>query len=468
MPNPNHPPLAPQPPRIGRPSRRNARVAGILAAILGMIAVSSQAQDRAADRLPLRALPTLSFPSVTAQGTGDQTDVLRQFRGTALQDLKNSGVFRLLNPARAAVPTGLPDARPSPAAGAELMLRFVSHSLAKGKLLIQGECVNVATGAIVLKKSFMGQTEAVDRMAHRMVDFLVGKVTGVPGAADSTLVFAKTTAHGIMEIFGMDRDGRNPRQLTAFGSLTLHPAVAGDGRLAFVTYKGGPPQIWGQVQPKGPYQLLYPKDGQAGFELSGLAWSPDGRRLAFVQGNRQGRSDIQLLDPRSGRVVQLTPPGGTSWCPSWDPEGTALAYLANQDGASQVFLMASDGSPIRRLTGDPEPKVCVTWNAKGDRIAYSSRDGGQSGLFILAPDGTGRQKLLSSPEPVGSLCWAPDGRALLLAAKVGDPGRPRIVGLDGKIQDLAEGAGGCQSPQWFQNPVPEPAFAPHPTSPGGS
>ena len=232
MPNPNHPPLAPQPPRIGRPSRRNARVAGILAAILGMIAVSSQAQDRAADRLPLRALPTLSFPSVTAQGTGDQTDVLRQFRGTALQDLKNSGVFRLLNPARAAVPTGLPDARPSPAAGAELMLRFVSHSLAKGKLLIQGECVNVATGAIVLKKSFMGQTEAVDRMAHRMVDFLVGKVTGVPGAADSTLVFAKTTAHGIMEIFGMDRDGRNPRQLTAFGSLTLHPAVAGDGRLA--------------------------------------------------------------------------------------------------------------------------------------------------------------------------------------------------------------------------------------------
>ena len=129
-----------------------------------------------------------------------------------------------------------------------------------------------------------------------------------------------------------------------------------------------------------------------GWNFPDLAWSPDGQRLGFVQGNRKGLADIQVLDLRSGRVAQLTQAGHTSWSPSWSPDGTAIAYLSDRDGAPQVFLMASDGSHVRRLTSDPAPKAWVTWSAKGDRIAYSARAGGQSDLFTLAPDGTGRQK----------------------------------------------------------------------------
>ncbi len=244
---------------------------------------------------------------------------------------------------------------------------------------------------------------------------------------------------------------------TAYGSLTLHPAVASDGKLAFVTYKGGPPQIWGQIQPKGPCQLMYPKDGQAGMELSDLAWSPDGQRLGLVQGSRKGLKDILVLDLRSGRVAQLTQAGHTSWSPSWSPDGTAIAYLSDRDGAPQVYLMASDGNQVRRLTTDPAPKVGVTWSAKGDRIAYSARAAGQSELYTLAPDGTGRQRVLSTPEPVDSLCWAPDGRSLLLGSKAGNDSHLRIVALDGTIQALVESADGRQFPQWIQNPAP--AFA---------
>jgi TolB protein len=330
------------------------------------------------------------------------------------------------------------------------MFQFVSHTLARGRLLIEGECINLATGAVVLKQRLVGQTAVVDRMAHRMVDFLVGKVTGTPGAADSSIVFARATAPGIKEIFGADRDGRNLRQLTAFGSLTIQPAVSRDGRLAFVTYKGGPPQIWGQTTPAGPYQLLYPKAGATGTALSDLAWSPDGRRLCFVQESRLGLAEIQVLDLDSDRVARLTE-GGASRGPCWSPDGSAIAFVSDRVGIPQVFVMAGDGRQPRQLTGDPAPKGRVAWDASGG-LACSAWAGGRSELFTLAPDGTGRREVPCAPEPVVSLCWAPDGRSLLLGVQAGGATRLRVAALDGKSQDLGLEDG--QWPQWVRNPAP--------------
>jgi TolB protein len=409
-----------------------------LSLLLALAPMSASGQDKAAKPPLFPAMPTLVFPSLALPGAAGHSDDAREFRATALRDLRDSGAFHLMSPAKAP-------------GGADLMFRFVSHSLTRGKLIIEAECVNLATGAVVLKKRFMGQTAVVDRMAHRMVDFLVGTVTGTPGVADSSIVFAKDTAPGIKEIYGVDRDGRNLRQLTSFGSLTIHPAVSRDGRLAFVTYKGGPPQIWGQTKASGPFQLLFPKKGEAGKELSDLAWSADGRRLCFVQETRQGLADIQVLDPASGQAARITE-GHTNRGPCWNPDGTALAFISDREGTPQVFTMAGDGSQLRRLTGDPAAKTCVAWNAKGDRIAFTSG----TDLFLIAPDGSGRQKLLSAAEPVAALCWAPDGRSILLGLPAG---RLRIATLDGKLQELGPGLEGGQWPQWIQNQAPVLAHA---------
>jgi TolB protein len=399
----------------------------LLSLALALAPAGARAQDR-----PAGARPTLLFPPLALADAGD-----REFRATVLRDLKDSGVFHLVSPAAGG-------------AGTDLMFQFVSHTLARGRVLIEGQCVNMATGAVVLKQRLVGQTAVVDRMAHRMVDFLVGKVTGTPGVADSSIVFARTTAPGIKEIFGVDRDGRNLRQLTAFGSLTIQPAVSRDGRLAFVTYKGGPPQIWGQLTPAGPFRLIYPRASAAGTALSDLAWSPDGRRLCFVQESRLGLAELQVLDLDSGRVARLTE-GGASRGPCWSPDGGAIAFISDREGIPQVFVVAGGGGQPRRLTFDPAPKGRVAWNAKGD-LAFSAAAGGRSELFTLAPDGTGRREVLSAPEPVVSLCWAPDGRSLLVGLQADGATRLGVAAMDGKLQDLGLEDG--QWPQWVRNPVP--------------
>jgi TolB protein len=423
-----------------------------LVLVLGGPGVRSQEKPRSGLR------PTLVLLASGLPDAGASLDAVRRFTATALRDLKESGAFHLLD-------AGEPRDGDADSlgfwrkAGANLLVRFASRSLAQGRLLIESELINLETGAVVLKKSYMGETAASTRMAHRMSDFVVGKVTGTQGVADSTIVVARATGPGLQEIFGLDRDGRSPRQLTFFNSLTTRPALAADGRLAFVTYKGGPPQIWGQLRPQDRFQRLFPAEGAPGLELSGLAWSPDGTRLCFVQEDRKGQAAIHLLDLRSGRTVQLTGTGHSSSCPSWSPDGAELAFLSDQGGTPQVYRMASDGSRVRQLTSDPGAKTCVAWNAQGDRIGYAAAADGGTGLFIMSADGTGRQKLAASAEPLESLCWAPDGRWLLFGLRAADGARLRVAGLDGKVRDLGDGPGGGQFPQWAQNPVPVAALA---------
>lgn len=425
-----------------RPLARMALCAGAALSL----AVPLRAEDK-----PART-PTLVLLASQLPGPGAQLDAVRRFKATALHDLKESGVFRLLDPngaARGGEPAPLSFWR---GAGANLAVRFASRSLAQGKLLIESECINLETGAVVLTKRFTGEAAAATRMAHRLVDVVVGWVTGTQGVADSTILCARPAGPGISEIFSMDRDGRNLRPVTAFGSLTGHPAVAPDGRLACVTYKGGPPQIWAQLQPGGPFQRLYPRTGAPGLELSDLAWAPDGGRLAFVQEDRRGLAAIHVLDVRTGQVAQLTPGGRTSRSPSWNPAGTELAFLSDLDGTPQVYLMGADGSRVRRLTADAAPKACVAWNAQGDRIACVARQEGRYDLLTLAPAGAGVQRVASSTEPVGSLCWAPDGRWLLYGLSGRAGSRLRIASLDGKVKDLGDGLANGQDPQWTLNP----------------
>ena len=437
--------------RASREPYLAGRVLGWTTALVLMLQGCNAGAANAPASPPERlSLPTLVYPLGTPLGSHGLPLEMQAFRATALQDLANSKEFSLLDPG--AAPAGAEEASSAAwkAAGARYLLRIRAKALREGRVQFEGQCVDLATGRVVLKKSLLGGTRAVQRMAHRLVDVLVEKITGTRGVADSTIVFARQTTPGIQEIFSMDRDGGSLRQMTFFGSLSTHPAISGDGKLALVTYKGGPPELWGQTQPQGPGKRLYPESGTPGLGLSDLAWSPDGKRLAFVQADHKGDMDVYVLELQSNRAIRLTQGGHSNTAPCWNPQGTELAYVSDRAGTPQVFLMGSDGSHVRPLTTDAAPKECVAWNASGDRIAYSSRFAGASHLFTSTPGGADRRQVLSSAAAITSLCWAPDGRWLLLGLKQGRESRLRLASLDGSTQDFPGSLGSRACPQWLR------------------
>jgi tricorn protease len=65
--------------------------------------------------------------------------------------------------------------------------------------------------------------------------------------------------------------------------------------------------------------------------ISDLAFSPDGRYIAYVWWPAHGTSIIRVAKVRSGKVHDVTPPLRTDQSPAWDPEGKYLYFISSRD-----------------------------------------------------------------------------------------------------------------------------------------
>ena len=387
----------------------------------------------------------LGLPSATVQG-GDAATVEKEFSQVLRSDLDHSGVFSL---AKGTLPaTG--DEATWPGwrdAGCDWIAPM--RLTVEQETFLDLQVVDAKAGRVIFSKRFQGRVP-LRQVAHAAADQLVAWLTGVPGTASTHFVFVKQTAPGVKELFRMDRDGAGLVQLTRYESLTLSPTVAPDGRIAFVTYKGGSPQIWGQRMVGGAFERIYPGAGESVGLCNSPSFSPDGKRLAFVQGDRRGNADIMVLDLQTGRVRRLTDGFGINTEPTWNPSGTQIAFTSDREGGPQVYLMQDDGTNIRRLTSEGAYNATPAWSPKGDMIAYVSRFEGRFDLFVYK---LGEGKAYQITTGIGtseSPSWSPDGRNLVFSSNRAGSLQLYSTSLDGRQVDRVSPLSPVQSPRWVQ------------------
>ena len=305
---------------------------------------------------------------------------------------------------------------------------------------------------IVMSKRYTGKDGALRRMAHKIADDLMARLTGEQGVASSRIVFVRQVSPGVKEICQMDRDGGGVFPLTNYRSLTLSPSVAADGRLAYMTYKGGSPEIWGQRKPGGPHVKLFPLGtGKPEGHCFCPSWSPDGKRLALVQGDRRGNTDIVILDVETGRVRRITDSNCINTDPTWNPAGTTLAFTSDREGGPQIFLMEEDGSNVRRLTQEGNYNGSPVWSPMGSMIAYVSRFEGKFDLFVFKLGEGKSYQITTGVASSESPSWSPDERRLVFTS--GSRGGMQLYTTDlsgNTLRRLTE-FDGCQSPKWTRS-----------------
>ncbi len=159
----------------------------------------------------------------------------------------------------------------------------------------------------------------------------------------------------------------------------------------------------------GDHLLALIQGASAQPEVQSPAWSPDGRRIAFVS-RREGKALYVMNADGSGlrlvaRVKQLT-------IPAWSPDGRRIAFQGGHDVHSgAVYVVNADGTGLRTLA--PRGNA-PAWSPDGRSIAFE----GPSRFYVVNADGSGRRTLmrLQWSAKVTSLAWSPDGRKLAFLA----------------------------------------------------
>ncbi len=130
---------------------------------------------------------------------------------------------------------------------------------------------------------------------------------------------------------------------------------------------------------------------------SDLAWSPDGRRIAFI--HRPGRvkqAHLGVLDVASGQVTPLAPdwryePNGLEWLPAGD-----IAVWADIGGSSGLFMINPRDGRLRESLGGRRKMSGFTFDGAGRQVAYVATSvNAPTELFIAGADGKGERRLTS-------------------------------------------------------------------------
>lgn len=172
------------------------------------------------------------------------------------------------------------------------------------------------------------------------------------------------------DLMVMNADGSNPKQLTEGLkiSLEVQPHWSPDGtQIAFVS------SVEGRFEASEIY--LINTDGSNLRQLTTLGdttfdprWSPDGKRLVFwgfsddaydEAGTFTG-ADIFVINTDGSELTNLTDHLGLNAQPVWSPDGEWIAFTSsriweneNGRGRSGIFIMRPDGSDLQMLTNEP-------------------------------------------------------------------------------------------------------------------
>jgi Tol biopolymer transport system component len=201
---------------------------------------------------------------------------------------------------------------------------------------------------------------------------LTPKTPGYDGEAtvcpvDGSIIFTSTRT-GDLELFRMDPDGKNVRQLTNLPGYDGGAFFSADCKK--IVWRSSRPQgkdledykaLLAQNLVKPTKMDLYVanadgSDARQVTYLPGAAFAPffypDGKRIMFSsnwQNPRSGEFDLFAVDIDGANLEQITFSGGFDGFPVFSPDGKTLAFSSNR----RDVVKGKDGKDVYRMTGAP-------------------------------------------------------------------------------------------------------------------
>jgi TolB protein len=420
------------------PSQTPAPAASIAAEpsedLLGTVEVNGSAEG-------LPPLPKMAIVPIVTTGTADSLVNL-----VVRRDMELSGQFEVFDPNRA--PSGpfthttALDLGSWRGQGAEYVLRVYAEPAPNNSIKTQlvgeayltpapaqgaGHADRAAAAsevpATAPKPAFRGlvttDTIEIRAASHRLVDQLLGALTGRPGGFASHMVYAEKVGRW-RRVFALDADGFDLHGIGPTDATAVSPAFGPGGQVFYALSRDYHPFRLVVGPSATPIPVALPGS------ILGLAFSVDHSRLALTV-MTDGRSELWTGD-RGGLAQMTSPPFANH--PVFGPLGK-LAYVAGTP-VQRVYIDGKAVSPPGFMAS--APVFCDT--PQGLLIVFTVGVGAGADVIATDTGGGGVRRLTQHEGANTDAACSPDGR---LVAFFSTGKRRRTAAAGAKESDAGAG-----------------------------
>ncbi len=202
----------------------------------------------------------------------------------------------------------------------------------------------------------------------------------------SMVAYADLDKQGNAQLFAMDADGSNVRQLTHGEGSLLASGLPGAGTHA------------------------------------GLDWSPDGSMIAYQWDTPDGPPQIFTVRVSDGVATRVTnEPDGAVDPGGWAPDGGSIVFASPDLSINHYSALSLDlatGQTTLLVPDGSTPKL----SPDGSRIAFNSWFTARIRLIVANGDGSERRVIARFDGDDGYQEWSPDGTKLAFVADIDENG----------------------------------------------
>ena len=204
-----------------------------------------------------------------------------------------------------------------------------------------------------------------------------------------------------LNLWLMDSDGKNRRQLTYGEVQDFAPRFTPDGKKVFFVSNrmNNKRDVWSIDIDGSNLKRIAEIEGDTEHwrTVQYPVPTPDGKGLVLILYKKESVSGVWFMDIESGKTRRITSGGNGDYFPVMSPDGKEIVFesmrLGNLGSSGDIWLVDTSGKNYKRLTYENYPELYPAWSPDGTKISYVANKEGIIDIWIMDRDGKHRKRV---------------------------------------------------------------------------